>query len=194
MALSRQVLRAGAMRSLGATAPSLSVAAVSRSFQTSAARRGAQASHQQDDDETYPSEGFSAPIWRNTVLFVIAATGIYRFSNLHADPHPSRASSSGRSAPGNESEDDEHDDDNRPFLTRYMDYYFTPASFWKERNERHLDYVRERAEEKLLFQDAERPPIHRLRYPSTFEQASPHRISAGDQVDLSDLHVKKASE
>lgn len=29
---------------------------------------------------------------------------------------------------------------------------------------------------------------------STFEQASPHRISAGDQVDLSDLHVKKASE
>jgi hypothetical protein len=108
--------------------------------------------------------GFSAPIWRNTLLFAVAFAGIYRFSNIDADAHPARSSSSGHSAPGNESEDDLHDEDNRPFITRYIDYYSTPSSVWKERNERHLDMVREKAEEKLLFQDAERPPVHRLRY------------------------------
>jgi hypothetical protein len=108
--------------------------------------------------------GFSAPIWRNTLLFVVAFTGIYRFSTVHGEASPARSSSSGHSAPGNESEDGTNTDDNRPFLTRYMDYYSTPASVWKERNERHLDLVREKAEEKLLFQDAERPPVHRFRY------------------------------
>lgn len=102
------------------------------------------------------------------MLLAIAGFGIYRVSTLNNDTHPSRASSSGKSAPEHVSDDNDDDneeaEDNRPFLTKYMDYYSTPSSVWKERNERHLDIVREKAEEKLLFQDAERPPIHRLRY------------------------------
>ncbi|UZJ51201.1 hypothetical protein CBS101457_000521 [Exobasidium rhododendri] len=164
-----------------------------RCMHSSRIARAAQSSHH-EEEEHYPSEGFNSPIWRNTLLLAIASAGIYRFSITHADPHPARSSSSGRSAPGNESEDDTNDDDNRPFLTRYIDYYSTPAQFWKERNERHLDFVREKAEERLLFQDAERPPVHRLRYANTFEQASPHCLAVGAQADLSDLKVKRGSE
>lgn len=115
-------------------------------------------------DEEYPSENFGAPIWRYAFLGAIATFGLYRISTLHADPHPSRASSSGRSAPGNESEDNFHDDDAKPWLTRYIEHWTTSPSVWKERNARHLELVKEKAEERLLFQDAERPPVHRLRY------------------------------
>lgn len=104
--------------------------------------------------------GFGAPIWRNTILLLVAGFGVYRFSNLHSEPHSSRASSSGRSAPGNESEDSHE----APFITRYLAQFITPPSVYKERNERHLDLVRQAAEDKLFFQDAERPPVHRLRY------------------------------
>jgi hypothetical protein len=86
---------------------------------------------------------------------------------MHAQPHPSRASSSGYASPGNESEDDHRDEiqgDDRPFLTKYIELWFTPSDVWKERNLHHLDLAREKAEEKLFFQDAERPPVHRLRF------------------------------
>lgn len=111
---------------------------------------------------------FATPFFRNSLILLLGGIGLYRYSVLHADPHPSRASSSGHSAPGNESEDDHHDQiqgDNRPFITRYIEHWSTPSDFWKERNLRHLDLVREQAEDKLLFQDAERPPVHRMRYP-----------------------------
>lgn len=115
-------------------------------------------------EEEYPSENFGAPIWRYTFVGAIALFGLYRISTLHADPHPSRASSSGRSAPGNESEDNLHNQGEKPWLTRYIEHWTTPTSVWKERNARHLELVKEKAEERLLFQDAERPPVHRLRY------------------------------
>ncbi|CCF49653.1 hypothetical protein NDA11_003826 [Ustilago hordei] len=158
-------------------------------------RAGTSSSSASAADEEYPSENFGAPIWRYTFLGAIAVFGLYRISTLHADPHPSRASSSGRSAPGNESEDNLHSEgQQKPWLTRYIEHWSTPTSVWKERNARHLELVKEKAEERLLFQDAERPPVHRLRYTQIFEQASPHAVAPGSQVDLSDLKIKKASE
>lgn len=105
--------------------------------------------------------GFNTPIWRNTILLMIGAVGIYRVSTLHGDiPTITRSVD-----PDSHDEEGQEDgEDKRPFLTRYIDYYSTPSTVWKERNERHLDAVREKAEEKLLFQDAERPPVHRFRY------------------------------
>lgn len=172
-------------------------------------------------DNLYP--GFNSPIWRNSIILLVAGVGFYRVSTLHGD-----APSTNRSEPvdGSEEEQNQHQEngkDNRPFITRYIDYYSTPSNVWKERNERHLDYVREKAEEKLLFQDAERPPVHRFRYSkwvplyypdgetqtylhfffsppslytfcSTFEQASPHRMAVGAQADLSHLKIKRATE
>ncbi|CDU25720.1 uncharacterized protein SPSC_05891 [Sporisorium scitamineum] len=164
-----------------------------RSIHSTRIVRGASSSSAAADEE-YPSENFGAPIWRYTFSGAIAAFGLYRISTLHADPHPSRASSSGRSAPGNESEDNLHLEGEKPWLTRYIEHWTTPSSVWKERNARHLELVKEKAEERLLFQDAERPPVHRLRYTGTFEQASPHAVGPGTQVDLSDLKIKRASE
>ncbi|KAJ9475123.1 hypothetical protein PHBOTO_005183 [Pseudozyma hubeiensis] len=176
-------------------APTLAVAAAApvRSLHSTRIVR-AGASSSSAADEEYPSENFGAPIWRYAFLGAIATFGLYRISTLHADPHPSRASSSGRSAPGNESEDNFHDDDAKPWLTRYIEHWTTSPSVWKERNARHLELVKEKAEERLLFQDAERPPVHRLRYTQIFEQASPHAVAPGSQVDLSDLKIKRASE
>ncbi|CBQ72395.1 conserved hypothetical protein [Sporisorium reilianum SRZ2] len=179
------------------SAPALTATAAAGSVRslhsTRIVRGGASSSSTAADDE-YPSENFGAPIWRYTFLGAIAAFGLYRISTLHADPHPSRASSSGRSAPGNESEDNLHVEGEKPWLTRYIEHWTTPSSVWKERNARHLELVKEKAEERLLFQDAERPPVHRLRYTQIFEQASPHAVGPGTQVDLSDLKIKRASE
>ena len=149
-----------------ASALSMATAAPVRSLHSTRIVRGgaSSSSSASADHEEYPSENFGAPIWRYTFLGAIAAFGLYRISTLHADPHPSRASSSGRSAPGNESEDDFHDDEHKPWLTRYIEHWTTPMSVWKERNARHLELVKEKAEERLFFQDAERPPVHRLRY------------------------------
>ncbi|KDN51380.1 hypothetical protein K437DRAFT_254787 [Tilletiaria anomala UBC 951] len=141
-------------------------------------------------DEYVTNEGFSAPIWRNTFFLLIAGVVAYRLSEMQA------STSSAHSSHVNA---DEHDDseeaaDTRPFLTRYIAYYTTPADVWKRRNAKHYELVKEEAEKKLFFQDAERPPVHRFRYPQTFEQASPHGLPVGAQVDLSDLKVKTENE
>lgn len=144
----------------------MSAAAPVRSLHSTRIVRGGASSSSSASaaDEEFPSENFGAPIWRYTFLGAIAVFGLYRISTLHADPHPSRASSSGRSAPGNESEDNLHVEGEKPWLTRYIEHWTTPSSVWKERNARHLELVREKAEERLLLQDAERPPVHRFRY------------------------------
>ncbi|SPO26265.1 uncharacterized protein UTRI_02541 [Ustilago trichophora] len=181
-------LRRASALSMASTAPLRSL------HSTRILRGGASSSSTAADHDDYTTENFGAPIWRYTFLGAIAVFGLYRISTLHADPHPSRASSSGRSAPGNQSEDNLHTDAQKPWLTRYIEHWSTPSSVWKERNARHLELAKQKAEERLLFQDAERPPVHRLRYTESFEQASPHAIATGSQVDLSDLKIKRASE
>ncbi|KAG1474856.1 hypothetical protein G6F56_000095 [Rhizopus delemar] len=46
------------------------------------------------------------------------------------------------------------------------------------------------AEYKLFAQEAQRPPIYRMRYPEFFERASARGLITGQQADLSDLKVK----
>ena len=43
---------------------------------------------------------------------------------------------------------------------------------------------------RLISQDAQRPPIYRMRYPESFERASARGLTAGSQADLSDLKVR----
>lgn len=140
---------------------------------------------------------FATPLYRNLLILTIGGVALYRFSLLHAQPHPSRASSSGRSAPGNESEDDHNEEiqgDDRPFLTRYIEGWMTPASFWQERTAHHVDVHKDQAELKLFLQDAERPPIHRMRFPQSMGMGSPHCRPVGGQVDMKDLNVRSGSE
>ncbi|EPQ29242.1 uncharacterized protein PFL1_02997 [Pseudozyma flocculosa PF-1] len=182
--------RAVAVVSRSNLASSSSLHAVRSIHSTRAVKAAESSASSSSAEDEYPPEGFTSPIWGYTLLAGLAGAGIYRLSTLHADPHPSRASSSGRSAPGNESDDELP----KPWLTRYIEHWTTPSSVWKERNLRHLEMAREKAEERLLLQDAERPPVHRLRFPQTFEQASPHNIAPGTQADLSGLKIKRSSE
>ncbi|KAG0166366.1 hypothetical protein DFQ28_008291 [Apophysomyces sp. BC1034] len=46
------------------------------------------------------------------------------------------------------------------------------------------------ADYRLITQDAQRAPIYRMRYPESFERASPRALSAGLHADLSDLKVR----
>ncbi len=75
-----------------------------------------------------------------------------------------RSTHSSSSHGGHGDEDDDGEVDNRPFLTRYMAYYTTPTEEYKRRNLKHLALARDAAEDKLFFQEAERPPIQRFRY------------------------------
>ncbi|CAO1613787.1 unnamed protein product [Parajaminaea phylloscopi] len=178
-----------------ASAPSSSL--LRQSLQASVTRRQASTSSSSSHDDQATHESFGTPFWRNIFILTAGAVVVYRFSLIHAEPHPSRASSSGRSAPGNESEDDHRDEvqgDNRPFLTRYIENWMTPSDVLKQRSEKHLAFSKERAEDKLFFQDAERPPVHRLRFPQTFQQSSPHSRPVGAGADLSDLKIKRNDE
>ena len=54
----------------------------------------------------------------------------------------------------------------QPWLTRTLAKYTPGADVWKARNERHLELAVRAAEDRVLFQEAERPKVLRLRYPS----------------------------
>ncbi|KDQ21684.1 hypothetical protein BOTBODRAFT_26110 [Botryobasidium botryosum FD-172 SS1] len=122
--------------------------------------------HHSEGEHTH--EGFSAPIWRNTAIISVVAFAAYRLA-----PHP-----------------DPHATVEEPFLTRYLSHWTTPSTVWKERNARHLELVVDMAETKLVAQNAQRPPMHRLRYAGSFDQASPHCTPVGSLTDLSGLVVR----
>ncbi|GJN91142.1 hypothetical protein Rhopal_004160-T1 [Rhodotorula paludigena] len=128
--------------------------------------------------EHYPQEGFNAPFWRHLSLGAIAL-----FIYL-------------RVAPSDLPEQLEHAAEERaPWLTRYIAHNLAPdADKFRERNEKHLELAKLAADDKLLFQEAERPRVRRLRYLGTFDQASPNNIPVGSQADLSDLVIKSEKD
>ncbi|GAA5832877.1 hypothetical protein JCM5353_003738 [Sporobolomyces roseus] len=123
--------------------------------------------------EHFPQEGFNAPFWRNLSL---AAIGLALYLRLA----PSASSS---------------DEQSEPWLTRYIAHNLAPsADKFKARNEKHLELAKQAADDKLLFQEAEKPRIKRLRYLGTFDQASPNGIPVGSQADLSGLVIKSEKQ
>lgn len=97
--------------------------------------------------------GFNAPFWRTLSL---AAIGAFLYSRLadRSDSVPSASDLAHRV-----------EDQVPPYLTRYISHNLAPgADKYKERNEKHLELAKQAADDKLLFQEAERPRIRRLRY------------------------------
>lgn len=92
----------------------------------------------------FSQTGFSSPVWRNGILLTLAVVLYYRI----APSTPLSAST--------ETEE--------PFLTRYIAHHLPAAGLWKARNEKHLELAKAAAEDKLLFQEAERPKVKRMRY------------------------------
>ncbi|GAA5826485.1 hypothetical protein JCM11251_002391 [Rhodosporidiobolus azoricus] len=168
---------ARAMSSLlrSAARPSASASRAART--TLRSRQASSHAHADAAGEVYPQEGFNAPFWR---WLSLAGVGIFVYT---------------RAAPVHLAPTEGADLEEQPWLTRYIAYNLNPTSEkWKARNDKHLELAKQAADDKLLFQEAERSRMRRLRYLGTFDQASPNGIEVGSQADLSDLVIKSEKQ
>ncbi|CEH13912.1 hypothetical protein CBOM_01801 [Ceraceosorus bombacis] len=154
-------------------------ASASRSAESSHGHAAADAA----EEEQYPEEGFSAPFWRNGLLLVIGGVIVYRFS-----------AAANRSPHGATGEEETSSDSNAPLITRYLSHYKPSLESSRRTSLEELDKKTRNAEDRLLFQEAERPPVHRLTYPGVFDHSSPHRIPLGGSVNVSNVKVKTEYE
>ncbi|KAK4698826.1 hypothetical protein P7C70_g7443, partial [Phenoliferia sp. Uapishka_3] len=143
MSMSTRTLRASPLLSRARPTPVLSRATLSR---PSSHDHHAPASA---SDEVYPEEGFTKPIWRNLALGALAVALAYRLAPASApvteeNPHP---------------------------ITSYIAANMPAAGQWKANATKHLELAKEAADDKLLFQEAERPKVRRLRYLGREERA-----------------------
>lgn len=83
-------------------------------------------------------QGFGGAIWRNTFLFSLLGVAAYKY------------------AP--EANED-------VYLTRWIAMYSTPRDYWLERNVEHTAQEAAVSETNLILGSAEKPKIHRYRYP-----------------------------
>ncbi|KAI9320503.1 hypothetical protein BX666DRAFT_2024155 [Dichotomocladium elegans] len=116
--------------------------------------------------ETFPEETFNASIWRNTVIAIAAGAAWFKLD---------------QSMTGEEGK--------HP-ITKYIESVMTSSSEMDKFNNAKLDEASKLAEYRLIAQDAQRAPIYRMRYPESFERASPRGLVTGAQADLSDLKVR----
>lgn len=100
---------------------------------------------------------FMTPTWRNTAIATTLAIIIYT-----TFPAPPRIATSPSSDPSYTTSTASA----LPLFSRVLAQITPDAKTWTERNERHLELTRGAAEDRLLFQEAERPRIHRLRNPA----------------------------
>lgn len=102
---------------------------------------------------------FLSPPWRNTLILVTASILIYPYL-----PSPSKISQSPSLSPEAFAQTQTQSKD-VPMVTRLLAKFTPESKIWSERNDRHLELSTEKAGERLLFQEAERPRVHRMRYP-----------------------------
>jgi len=82
--------------------------------------------------------GFSTPFWRNTVVLSLLAVGFYKWA-----PSPNQD----------------------VYLTQWLAQLMEPRDFWAAINEKHLLLSQQASDNTILQADAQRPSIHRYRYP-----------------------------
>jgi hypothetical protein len=99
---------------------------------------------------------FMNSTWRNTAI--ATALGLIIYNTFPAPPK--RATS-----PSTDPEYTTTTAASLPLFSRILARITPKAETWTERNEKHLKLTMEAADDRLLFQEAERPKIHRLRNP-----------------------------
>ncbi|KAI8997439.1 hypothetical protein BDB01DRAFT_892976 [Pilobolus umbonatus] len=115
----------------------------------------------------FPEETFNGAAWRNALIAVAAGLVWYR-----VDQHIT------------------HSGDDKHPVTRWIEYHMTSSAENDKINSANLEGALAAAEYKLFAQEAQRPPIYRMRYPETFERASPRGISAGTSLDLTGVKIR----
>ncbi|EAU91376.1 hypothetical protein CC1G_07411 [Coprinopsis cinerea okayama7 len=131
-----------------------------------ARRNGSTSSHSFEEpagaDYTVP-ESFGTPLWRNVILFGVAAVAFYKYA-----PAP-------------------NDD---VYLTRWIAMYTKPREYWMSVNAKHTALSQVDARNTLVVHDAMQPPVRRFRYPQGLGTGSPFLNGVGMTVDMSDITVK----
>ncbi|SCZ89263.1 BZ3500_MvSof-1268-A1-R1_Chr9g10348 [Microbotryum saponariae] len=179
--MSRSLFRLTTLRTVLVARPTSVSALGARRF-ASTHHDGHHVDHNAGD--VFPEEGkdavfspcFNAPFYSKIAFAAVAAFVLIRMSPA---TNPTTSESQ----------------DEKPYITRYIEHNLTPrAGVFKEHNQRHLEMAIAAAEDKLLFQEAERPRVRRMRNPGMFDQASPHAIPVGSQADLSNLVIKSEQD
>lgn len=83
-------------------------------------------------------------------------------------------------------------DKDAPWITRaYASVMHGEAAKWAQRNEKHLELTVKAADTRLLYNEAELPPVYRLKNTSSFLQASPHCNAVGGAIPLNGTVIKE---
>ena len=106
---------------------------------------------------SFTTTAFLSPPWRNTLILITASVLIYPYL-----PSPSKQSLSPSLSPEAHASTSNSE---TPLVTRLLAKYTPDAKTTYERNDKHLELSAEKAGERLLFQEAERPRVHRMRFP-----------------------------
>jgi hypothetical protein len=106
---------------------------------------------------SFTKTAFLSPPWRNTLILITASILIYPYL-----PSPSKQSLSPSLSPEAHASTSNSE---TPLVTRLLAKYTPDAKTTYERNDKHLELSAEKAGERLLFQEAERPRVHRMRFP-----------------------------
>ncbi|WWC72797.1 uncharacterized protein I206_106761 [Kwoniella pini CBS 10737] len=162
---------------------SLAVRGISTSTPKRASHDDSHHGHGEGAEDAYTTESFFTPFWRNTLILTTISILAYPYL-------PSTSTNTTSPSLDPETWSKSTKDNSLPVVTRLLAQITPKAEVWTQRNDKHLELSKEAAETKLLFQEAERPKVLRMRYPSSFEQASPHNIAVGSQADLTDLKVQ----
>ncbi|KAF8161002.1 hypothetical protein B0H34DRAFT_699064 [Crassisporium funariophilum] len=120
--------------------------------------------HQEHHDSTvYPQEGFGNKFWRNVVLVSLCGVAAYKYAPKA---------------------------DDSAYLTRWIAMYTAPRDYWLLLNAKHTGQQMEVSEATLLMTSAERPTMHKFRYPQSLVQGSAFLNPVGMGVDMKDVVLK----
>ncbi|KTW29320.1 hypothetical protein T552_01275 [Pneumocystis carinii B80] len=111
-------------------------------------------------------EDFSAPIWRNSVLFLFSVFTIYKIDEWYGLHHEGQG-----------------------FFTRIIEYFKNKDNYTEIHIE-SLKKISELAKERLNQQDSKRIPIYRLKFPEQLNQGSSYNLIPGTEIDLSQYDIK----
>jgi len=124
--------------------------------------------HEEHHDSTvYPPEGFVNAFWRNVLLLSIAGVATYNYAPRAGE---------------------------NVYLTRWIKMYMTPREHWLDLNAKHTAQQMEVSHARMLMNDAQKPAIHRFRYPQALIQSSPFLHAVGSHVDMEGVVLRGEKE
>lgn len=86
----------------------------------------------------------------------------------------------------------EASDEKAPWITRVFARMMAgDATKWDERSEKHLALAMKAADTRLLYNEAELPPVYRLKNTSAWAQASPHANAVGADISMNGTVIKE---